>query len=87
MENKTMTNEEQELANELKVVLLDCQNLIDLILKNGLRLSFETGNRRFSVWREGTDEVFFDTIDDFLDNYFIDGKPFRELLGQVEAIE
>lgn len=82
-----MTNEEKELANELKEILLVGQNPIDLILKNGLRLSFETGNRRFSVWREGTDEVFFNSIDSFLDNYFIDGKPFRELLDQVEAIE
>ena len=82
-----MTKEEQELANELKEILLVGQNPIDLILKNGLRLSFETGNRRFSVWREGTDEVFFNSIDSFLDNYFIDGKPFRELLDQVEAIE
>lgn len=82
-----MTSEEKELINELKAILFDGQNPIDLILKNGIRLSFETGNRRFSVWREGTDEVFFDTIDDFLDNYFIDGKPFRELLDQVDAIE
>ena len=82
-----MTKEEQELVNELKEILLVGQNPIDLILKNGLRLSFETGNRRFSVWREGTDEVFFKSIDSFLDNYFIDGKPFRELLDQVEAIE
>lgn len=82
-----MTKEEQELVNELKEILLVGQNPIDLILKNGLRLSFETGNRRFSVWREGTDEVFFNSIDSFLDNYFIDGKPFRELLDQVEAIE
>lgn len=82
-----MTKEEQKLANELKEILFVGQNPIDLILKNGLRLSFETGNRRFSVWREGTDEVFFNSIDSFLDNYFIDGKPFRELLDQVEAIE
>ncbi len=87
MENKTMTNEEQELANELKVILLDCQNPIDITLKNGILVSFETGDGGFLVWREGAEEVFFNTIDDFLDNYYIDGKPFRELLNQVEAIE
>ena len=74
------------IIKELNEILFKSQSPIDLYMKNGMIIYLEPGDSGFEVWREGSEEKFYTSVDSFLDDYYIDGKPFRQLLCDIESL-
>ena len=81
-----MNNEDLEFIEELKDIVFVSQIPVELKFIDGTVVTLEPGDGGFDAWSTEDDICFYMSMDDFLDNFIVNGKPLRHRVCDIVSL-
>ena len=78
-------NNKLKIYKYLKEVLIDSQCSLDLLVNN-FSFTIEPAENKLQIWIDGKIAYLFNSFNEFLNDFIIDGKPLIEQLDFIEFL-
>lgn len=78
-----LSEDDYDFLLKIKDMVLESQSFVDLKYKDELFM-LEYVSEKIEVWSKGDLKGKFNSFDEFLLNFKLDGKPFIEMVSEID---